>query len=235
MLKINNLNTKINNKKILENINCEIKKWEIFWLLWHNGSWKTTLLKTIIWLISSNWEIFLNNENIENLKVEKRANKWIWYIMQEVPEYVGISIFMYVKAILKNNFNEKKLEEYFNLFWLNWNTYKNRNLDNHLSGWEKKKIEIITNFMMNKQIYLLDEIETALDTTSRQILINIIKQKKEEWISFIIVSHNQDLINLSDNGLLLCNGKIQKAGKIKELNNLYLWKCENCKLQNNCK
>ena len=235
MLKINNLNVKINDKNILENINFEVRKWEIFWLLWHNGSGKTTLLKAVIWLTESNGEIFFNGENIENLKVEERANKWIGYIMQEVPEYVWISIFMYVKAILKDNFDEKKLEEYFDLFGLNWDTYKNRNLDTHLSGGEKKKVEIITNFMMNKEVYLLDEIETALDATSRQILINIIKQKKENWTSFIIVSHNQDLINLSDNGLLLCNGKVQKAGKIEELNKLYLWKCEDCPLPNNCK
>ncbi len=235
MLKVSNLNTQIKNKNILENISFEVKKGEIFWLLGHNGSGKTTLLKAIIGLVKSNWEILLNGENIENLKVEERAKKWIWYIMQEVPEYVWISIFMYVKAILKDKFDQKKLEEYFDLFWLNWDTYKNRNLDTHLSGGEKKKVEIITNFMMDKEIYLLDEIETALDATSRQILIDIIKQKKENWTSFIIVSHNQDLINLSDNGLLLCNWKVQEAGEIEKLNNLYLWKCENCLSQNNCK
>jgi len=235
MLKINNLNVQIKDKNILENISFDIKKWEIFWLLGHNGSGKTTLLKALIWLVENSWEILFNNENISNLKVEEKANKWIWYIMQEVPEYVWISILMYIKAILKDNFDEKQLEEYFDLFWLDYNTYKNRNLDSHLSGGEKKKIEIITNFMMNKDIYLLDEIETALDATSRQILIDIIKQKKEDWTSFIIVSHNQDLINLADDGLLLCNGKTQKAGKIKELNSLYLWKCEDCKLPNNCK
>lgn len=235
MLKINNLNVQIKDKNILENINFNIKKWEIFWLLGHNGSGKTTLLKALIWLAPNSWEILFNDENISNIKVEERANKWIWYIMQEVPEYVWISILMYIKAILKNNFDEKQLEEYFDLFWLDYQTYKNRNLDSHLSGGEKKKIEIITSFMMNKDIYLLDEIETALDATSRQILINIIKQKKEDWTSFIIVSHNQDLINLADDGLLLCNGKTQKAGKIKELNSLYLWKCEDCKLPNNCK
>jgi len=235
MLKINNLNVQIKDKNILEDINFNIKKWEIFWLLGHNGSGKTTLLKALIWLAPNNWEILFNDENISNIKVEERANKWIWYIMQEVPEYVWISILMYIKAILKNNFDEKQLEEYFDLFWLDYQTYKNRNLDSHLSGGEKKKIEIITSFMMNKDIYLLDEIETALDATSRQILINIIKQKKEDWTSFIIVSHNQDLINLADDGLLLCNGKTQKAGKIKELNSLYLWKCEDCKSPNNCK
>ena len=235
MLKINDLNVQINNKNILEDIKFSIWKGEIFWLLGHNGSGKTTLLKAIIWLVKNNWEILFNGENIENLKVEEKANKWIWYIMQEVPEYVWISIFMYVKAILKDKFDQKKLEKYFDLFWLNWDTYKNRNLDTHLSGGEKKKVEIITNFMMDKEIYLLDEIETALDATSRQILIDIIKQKKENWTSFIIVSHNQDLINLSDYGLLLCNGKTQKAGEIKELNELYLWKCENCSLPNNCK
>jgi len=234
MLEVNNLNCEIDDKKILKNIDFKLNKWEVFWLIWHNWSGKTTLLKSIMWLIPSNGKIIFNNINLNTKKIEERSKFWIWYIMQEIPEYLGITTLMYIKAILKNDFDEKILEEYFDLFWLNWGKYKNRNMDWHLSWWEKKKIEIITTFLMNKDIYLLDEVETALDATSRWILIDIIKQKQKKWTSFIIVSHNQDLINISNNGILLCNGKIQEAGKISKLNSIYLWKCEDCNLHNNC-
>jgi chromosome segregation ATPase len=62
--------------------------------------------------------------------------------------------------------------------------------------------------LLERDIYLLDEIETSLDANSRQVLIDFIKQKSNT--SFIIVSHNQDMIKLADEALLLCNGKIQQ-------------------------
>jgi len=235
MLKIENLNIEFEGKKIVENINFNVKKWEIFSLLWHNGSWKSSILKAIMWIYHWEWKIIFENDEIQDLEIFERANKWIGYIMQEVPEYTWISVLVYVKWILKDKFDENKVIEYFDLFGLDWETYKTRNFDSNLSWWEKKKVEIIVSFLMEQKIYLLDEIETSLDATSRVILKNLIKEKQNKWVSFIIVSHHKELIELAWNGILLCNGKIQQEWNISVLYEKYVWDCENCNLQNNCK
>jgi len=235
MLKVEKLTVEISWKKILQNINFMVNKWEIFALLGHNGSWKTSVLKSIMGLYPSKGKIFFNGEEIQKFPIYERAKKWIWYIMQEVPEYTGISVIQYVKWILKDKYNEETVKEQFDMFGIDFEVYKDRNFDSHLSWWEKKKVEIIVSFMLEKDLYLLDEIETSLDATSRIILKNMILEKQTNWTSFIIVSHYNELISLAGNSILLCNGRVQEIWKAKELFEKYTWKCENCEIQNNCK
>ena len=231
---IKNLNITIWWKNILKDISFGLWKWEILSILWHNGSGKTTLLKSIVGLVKSIWDINFDNKNIKDLKVYERSNNWMSYIMQETPEYTWITVYNYIKNIVKDKFDEKEVSKLFDLFGLDYENYKKRGFNQHLSWWEKKKIEIITNFMMDKKLYLLDEVEASLDATSRVILINLILEKAKNWTSFIIVSHNQDLIETASKWILLCNQKIQKKWNVKELFKKYVWECDNCIKQDNC-
>lgn len=260
-MELKKINFQIWEKNILENINFSVKKWEIFNILWHNWSWKTSLLKSIIWLnkIEKNWEIIFrdaenNLENISELEIFEKSWKWISYIMQEIPEYTWISVENYVKKILeknilknwekiflnweKNLFEDKKIfsdiKKLFLDFWLDFEVYKNRYFDSHLSWWERKKIEIITNFLMNKDLYLLDEIEASLDATSKDVLIKLIKKENEKWKTFVIVSHSKDILELAENWILMCNWKIQEEWKNNILLKKYFWECDWCGDCNNC-
>lgn len=234
-LEVKNLNLKINSKDILSDIGFSLGKWQSLAFLWHNGSGKTSLLKSIMGLYKSDWDIIFKWEQINNLEVYERSRKGIWYILQEIPEYNGISVLTYLKGVLQNKYDEKVLKAQFNTLWLDFDVYKNRYFDSKLSGWEKKKIEIILTFMLDKDLYLLDEVETGLDVTSRNILKDMISEQMKLGKSFIIVSHYEDLINIANNALLLCNWKIQNFWKVDEIYKKYSWKCENCKIPNNCK
>lgn len=236
MLKLENISLKIKNKKLLKNISFNLDNWKSLALMWHNWSGKTTILKSIMWLYKiSWWKIIFNNEEIQDLAVSERSKKGIWYIMQEIPEYAGISVETYMKWILKDKYDETYITKQFSIFGLDFKIYKNRNFDSKLSWWEKKKIEIITTFMLDRQLYLLDEVETGLDVTSRDILKTMILEEMKLWKSFIIVSHYEDLIKIAQNWILLCNGKIQNEWPVEQIFQKYTWKCENCEIQNNCK
>jgi len=175
MLKVEKLNFRIDEKNILSDISFDIKKGDIFNILGHNGSWKTSLLKSIIWLNNVDWEIIFSWKSLSDISISDRSNMWISYIMQEIPEYTWIPVETYLKWILKDKFNIEKISKLFEDFGLDYDVYKTRYFDSHLSGWERKKVEIITNFLMDKDLYLLDEIEASLDATSRDVLIKLIK------------------------------------------------------------
>lgn len=235
LLEVKKLNIKADDETIIESMSFEIWKWEIFTLLWHNGSWKTTIAKSIIWLFpSSSWEVFFNWENISDMEIYERSHAWLAYIMQEIPEYTWISVHNYSKNILKEKFDLELIVSLFDTFWLDRETYKKRSFDQHLSWWEKKKIEIIVNFMMDKQLYILDEVETSLDATSRTILKEIIIEKSKSWTSFLVISHNQDLNEICENWILICNNKLQEAWKSKDLLKKYMNKCKTCEEMDNC-
>jgi len=232
MIKIEKLKFIVWKKEILQNISFEVKSWEIFNILGHNGSGKTSLLKSIIWLNKVEWNIeLLSTEGfspLNDLEIPERANSWISYIMQEIPEYTGIPVETYLKGILKNKFDLVKVSKLFEDFGLSYETYKTRFFDSHLSGWERKKVEIITNFLMDKDLYLLDEIEASLDATSRDVLIKLILIENKKWKTFIIVSHSKDILELAENWILLCSWIIDNAWKNSKLLKKYFWKCEGC-------
>jgi len=228
MIKIEKLNFSVSDKEILNNISFEVKTWEIYNILGHNGSWKTSLLKSIIWLNKINWKIIFWEKNINDLSISQRANLGISYIMQEIPEYTWIAVETYLKWVLKKNFDLEKISELFENFGLNYETYKTRYFDSHLSGWERKKIEIITNFLMDKELYLLDEIEASLDATSRDVLIKLIKSENKKGKTFIIVSHSKDILELAKNWVLLCNWNIDTIWENQKLLEKYFWSCDWC-------
>ncbi len=237
MIKVENINLEINNKKILSAISFEVKSWEIFNILGHNGSGKTSLLKSIIWLNKITWEIIFGcpqEVSLSKLSIPERANSWISYIMQEIPEYTWIPVEIYLKWILKDKFDLDKVSKLFEDFWLNYEVYKTRFFDSHLSGWERKKVEIITNFLMDKDLYLLDEIEASLDATSRDVLIKLINKENKKWKTFIIVSHSKDILNLASKWVLLCNWNIDAFWDNSNLLKKYFWSCEWCE-GGNCK
>jgi len=217
MLKIKNINLEIWDKKILK-VN----------ILWHNWSWKTSLLKSIIWLNKVTWEILFKSKDLLKLDISSRANLWISYIMQEIPEYTWIPVEVYIKWILKDKFSLEKVNKLFEDFGLDYEIYKTRFFDSHLSGWERKKVEIITNFLMDKDLYLLDEIEASLDATSRDVLIKLILEYKKNWKTFIIVSHSKDILELASRWILLCNWKIDATWDNSKLLKKYFWNCEWC-------
>ena len=188
-----------------------------------------------MWLLPiDKGEIIFGGRNIENLKVNERSDIWIWYIFQEIPEYVWIKVKNYVKWILKEKFDEDEIKNRFSMFGLDWDIYKERNFDQHLSWGEKKKIEIIVTLLLWKKLYLLDEVENSLDATSRVLFKNWIKDLSNNWTSFIIVSHNEDLIKLAKNWILLCNWKIEDSGDIETLFSKYVWECKECSFTDNC-
>ncbi len=235
LLNIKSLNINIWSKQILKDISFSMKEWDTLSIMWYNGSWKTTLSKCIMNLVNlSSWKIEFDWEDISNLDIHERSKKWIWYIMQEIPEYTWIKVYTYIYNILKEKFDKDKISYLFDLFWLDYETYKERQFDQHLSWWEKKKIEIITTLMMDKKLYILDEVETSLDATSRNILKDLILKKSNEWISFIIISHNKDLIEVAWKWILLCNQRIQEEWDVKSLYSQYVWECKDCNKKDNC-
>lgn len=228
MLIVDKVGLDINNKKILNDISFEVKKWDVFNILWYNGSWKTSLLKSIIWLNKFNWEIKFTWKSLVDLSIPDISNMWISYIMQEIPEYTWISVEVYLKWILKDKYNIEKISKLFEDFGLDYEVYKTRYFDSHLSWWERKKVEIITNFLMDKELYLLDEIEASLDATSRDVLIKLIKKYSSEWKTFIIVSHSKDILEIAQKWVLLCNWNVDIIWDNSKLLKKYLWSCEWC-------
>lgn len=218
-IQIEKLSVYVENKKILNDINLNIKKGEMVAILGKNGNGKTSIFKAIMnhYSFKIEGKIFLNNINISNKFTDEISKLGIWYVPQISNEIKGLKIIDFLKSIVESrgNFDIKKfyidLEHYLGILKFN-NNIEERYLNVNFSGGEKKKLELLQLLLVNPDVILLDEIDSGLDTATVEILIKIILDLQKRNKTIIIITHSNELLkNLPfDRFLFIENGKVLK-------------------------
>jgi putative ABC transport system ATP-binding protein len=169
IIKIENLSLILNDKQIFKNFNLEIDKNEKILLNSKSGSGKTTLLNILFGFFYVESNVFIDNNKLNSKNIEKIREK-ISYIPQNI----------FLLDILK-------LKEYLEKFQLDKNILDN--FTNKLSGGEKQRLIIVIAILLDKDIWLLDEPTSAIDSETKKIVIeNILRLDK----TMIIVSHDKE-------------------------------------------
>ena len=227
MLKINNLNAKIDKKSILKDFSLKISPGEVHAIMGPNGSGKSTLSNILSgkkgYEISG--EILYENKNLFDLETEERAHKGIFLAFQYPLEIPGVNTNIFLKtslnAIRKAN-GEKELDaiEFLKLVKekakkLKFDEEKlNRQLNVSFSGGEKKKNEILQMSILNPKLSILDETDSGLDIDALRTVADGVNSLREKNNSFLIITHYQRLLEYikPDYVHVLMNGKIIKSG-----------------------
>lgn len=229
LLRIDNLSVSIDNKKILNDYNLEIKEGEVHVIMGPNGSGKSTLSKAIMgdtrYTVTSG-NIYFNDKKLNDLKTDERARLGIFLAMQNPMEIEGVSNADFLRTAVSIK-NDGKL----NLYEFAKNlekSYSNLDMDKKMihrslnvgfSGGERKKNEIAQMLLLEPKLIILDEIDSGLDVDSLKIVSdNINKYKKENpKTGLLIITHHQrllDHINPDFVHIMTC-GKIAKTGDRK--------------------
>ncbi len=208
----------IKNPNILENINIVFKKWKIYWIIWKNWAWKTTLINLMLKAFNTK-HIFYNNIKILDIHRDFFVNNV--GIITQIPIIIPYTI--RENITLWKNISDEKIYKYLEIFDLR---KKIENLpkkldskiweDVELSGWEKQIIAIIRILIQNYQILILDEWSNQLDVEKENKLINLLHQQKKDKI-IIFISHRMTVINKTDFIYCLDNKTITDYWTPKEL------------------
>ena len=193
-LKINNLSVFYKRKKILNDINLLLKEGEVVGLLGPNGAGKTTFFQSIVGLHKvDHGSINLNNLNITNLPIFKRAKLGLNYLPQETSIFRGLSVEQNISSIIQINTKSKEridndfLNELLNEFSLDH--VRNASALT-LSGGEKRRVEIARALAAKPKFLLLDEPLAGIDPIALIDIKNIIYKLKEKNIGVLITDHN---------------------------------------------
>ena len=228
MLKIENLHVSIDGKEILKGLSLDVKPGEIHAIMGPNGSGKSTLSSVIAGnedyeVVKGN--IFYNDENIEDLSAEERANKGIFMSFQYPVEIPGITVTNFIKTAINSNLKArgekempagdmlKKIREKSKLLEID-SKFLSRSLNEGFSGGEKKRNEIFQMAMLEPSLAILDETDSGLDIDALKIVANGVNKLKNDDNAIIIITHYQRLLDyiLPDFVHVLQDGKITKSG-----------------------
>lgn len=212
---------KYKNRAVVNDVSIELKQGEIVGLLGPNGAGKTTSFYMIVGLIKPySGKIFLNNEEITDLPMYKRAQLGIAYLPQEASVFRQLTVEQNIKAILEFNGGSKeqqrdKLEKLIAEF----NIEKVRhNKGNNLSGGERRRTEIARCLASDPKFILLDEPFAGVDPIAVEDIQNIVSKLKDKNIGILITDHNvHETLSITDRAYLLYEGKVLKSGTAEEL------------------
>lgn len=222
-LEVKNLKKTIKKTEIIKGISLFVKNGEIVGLLGPNGAGKTTTFYMICGLIpASGGEIFLDNNEISKISLNKRARLGIGYLPQESSIFKDLSVeenLMLAAEITYKDENEanKKVNEMLNL--LNIEPIRDRK-GVSLSGGERRRCEIARSLMITPKFLLLDEPFAGVDPIAVSDIQNIVKSLKDLGIGVLITDHNvRETLAICDRAYVIKDGSLLASGSSKDVAN----------------
>jgi lipopolysaccharide export system ATP-binding protein len=205
----------------VNHVSIEVKQGEIVGLLGPNGAGKTTTFYQVVGLIKPDeGSVFLNDRNITNLPMYKRAQLGIGYLPQEPSVFRKLSVEDNIMAILEmgdlnGTERREKLESLLNEFRLQHIRKSNGDI---VSGGERRRTEIARALAVDPKFILLDEPFAGIDPIAVEDIQSIVAKLKFKNIGILITDHNvTETLSICDRAYLLIEGKIFKHGTAEEL------------------
>ena len=227
MLEIQNLSLSLGGKSILCDLSLHVNKSEIHGVLGKNGTGKSTLAYLVMGISNytpSAGRLIFENEDITGLSVSQRAQRGISLAWQEPARIEGLSVRDYLILSGKAR-GVKQVEDYLAVVGLEPAIYLDRDIDNTLSGGERKRIEMASILAMHPKLAILDEPDSGIDILALPSLLNAIAEMNKQGSSVLLISHNEKVVEIAHRVSVMCGGRILKTGEPGQMN---LWFKDNC-------
>ncbi len=217
LLSAKNISKTFHGKRVLENINIDIRKAEIVAISGASGAGKTTLLNILSTLDrpdeNNSSSLFIDNHEVFNLKKNDLANLrnqkigFVFQFHELIPELNVLENICLPGWIKKDADVKKKAKELLKYFGLN-DFGDKKPLT--LSGGEKQRVAIARSLVNNPKIIFADEPTGNLDSKNSKILFDLFFKLRNDYdCSVVIVTHDENNANICDRKLLIVDGKIK--------------------------
>lgn len=224
MLELRNISFQAENEdngkeiEILRNINLTIED-QFVAVTGPNGSGKSTLAKIVAGILTpTEGQIFLDGVDITEKSITERAKMGIGFAFQQPVRFKGITVKDLLSIAAGKDTDMSEICSMLSEVGLCARDYVNREINASLSGGELKRIEIAMIMARKSRLAIFDEPEAGIDLWSFQSLIRVFEKMHEEIQgTILIISHQERILNIADQIVLLSDGRIEKVGSREEI------------------
>ena len=204
---------------IVKNVSLDVEDGKFLVITGPNGGGKTTLAKLIMGLATpTGGQILLDGEDITPLSITDRARRGISYSFQQPPRFKGMKVSDLLTIAAGKTLSHDEACSYLTQVGLCARDYLGRDVDTSLSGGEVKRIEIATILARRGQLMIFDEPEAGIDLWSFARLTETFEQiHREGAATMVIISHQERIIKLADEIVVIAGGQIAHRGTTEEI------------------
>ena len=224
ILSAKGLHKQYGKRMVVKDVDVLLERGEIVGLLGPNGAGKTTSFYMITGMIKpTKGNIFLDDYEITNDAMYKRARKGIGYLAQEPSIFGKLTVEDNLKLVLelRKDLTEKDQREKMELLLQDLSvSHLAQSKGNTLSGGERRRVEIARCLCMDPDFILLDEPFAGVDPIAVEEIQGIVHSLKKKEIGVLITDHNvRETLSITDRSYLLFDGQILKSGTSESLAN----------------
>ncbi|SFK64144.1 Fe-S cluster assembly ATP-binding protein [Lachnospiraceae bacterium KH1T2] len=223
LLSIKNLTYKVDDendvKEIIDGLDLEVEDGKFVCITGPNGGGKSTLAKLIMGVNpTTSGQIIFDGEDITNKSITERAKLGISFAFQAPVHFKGIRVIDLLRLAAGSQISVTEACDYLSKVGLCAKDYVNREVNGSLSGGELKRIEIATVLARGTKLSIFDEPEAGIDLWSFQNLIKVFENmRKTVKGTIIVISHQERILNIADEIVVIENGRVKKQGSRDEI------------------
>ncbi len=219
MLELKNICFSAEGKQILKDISLVIEDAKFIVITGPNGGGKSTLAKIIAGIEKpDSGQILLDGEDITNRGITERAKAGISFAFQQPVRFKGVTVKDLITLASGKDLSTAAACDYLSEVGLCAKDYIDREVNASLSGGELKRIEIASVMARKTKLTLFDEPEAGIDLWSFQNLINVFEKMHDEiQASILIISHQERILNIADQVVVISGGQISQTGTKEEV------------------
>jgi Fe-S cluster assembly ATP-binding protein len=234
LLEVQDLHYATGGTRILRGMNLRVEAGSVHAVVGPNGAGKTTLAYAIMGLPDyqpDGGRILFDGEDITDLRPDERARRGISLAWQEPARFEGISVrdFLSVGAGDGGAYTVRRAIE---SVALDPDRYLDRDVDEGLSGGERKRVEVASLVAMNPKLMILDEPDSGIDVEALRAIFDLLSDLPDSGTTVMLVTHSEEVLSQATRATLMCCGKAVDEGDSEEIQRYFERQCIPCAIHN---